>query len=602
MTRLALFALGGALGLLSSHCTGSTAAGSDTQAPLPGIDGADTGPAAVGDSAGSGELAGDGHGASEAGSIDSGPARGADAPARDPLDGGTQDTGGRACPVGAPAPGQVATDRGLVGGVTAGGIASFKGIPYAAPPVGELRWSVPADASCWAGVLSATTFGPPCLQKDFKQGQTAASAELIGTEDCLTLNVWAPAAAAPRPVLVYIHGGGNVAGSASQEVLGVDLFDGASLAEQDVVVVTLQYRLGPLGFLVLPELVGPESGAGNLGLLDQIAALHWVRRNIAAFGGDPENVMIFGESAGAVDVCALVASPLAAGLFHRALLQSGGCAAGTLAERMAHGESYAAAVGCNGEDRLACLSALSDAELLAPLKHPFTAGLAGQGGFGPTIDGWVLTANPLEVITAGAHNTVPLVLGANEDETKASVVPGSISPAMVEQTLGAFPSPIREQLLALYPPGTTNAEATESWIRATTDAQFICAVRRVARVVRETQDAPVWRYHFTHTAPPTFGGEKGAFHGLELFYVFGAVERLVGGKVATADDKAVAALMQGAWARFARTGDPNGPGLPAWPAYDVSTDPALEISATPGALEGVHSTACDVWDGVAATL
>lgn len=506
----------------------------------------------------------------------------------------------------APEAGVVSTDAGAVRGAKKTGVLAWKGVPFARPPVGELRWRMPEPPLCWEGVREASSFPPPCLQRDFQVGQPTADAPVIGDEDCLYLNVWAPDAPdAPRPVMVFIHGGGNVGGASSNQAFGVPIFDGQGLvARTGAVLVTIQYRLGPLGFLSLPELpVGPEGGAGNLGILDQVEALRWVQRNIALFGGDPDDVMIFGESAGSVDTCALLASPLAAGLFHRALMQSGGCVAAPLAKSRASGEEYAAAVGCaDPADRLACLAGLSPDALLGAVEHPFTGGIAGGSGFGPTIDGWVLLDDPQAVIEAGDHNHVPVVVGANADETQITIPVGTVTPAMVKAALNVFPEPFATQLAALYPPGATPAQAREAWIRATTDAQFLCPARRAARALRQTQTEPVWRYHFTHTAPPKFGAENGAFHGLELMYLFGSVQQLFGGIVATPADDGVVALMQGAWARFAETGDPNGEDLPAWPPYEVAADPYLEIAAPPSAGAGVRSAECDVWDAIVALL
>ncbi|MFO0749334.1 MAG: carboxylesterase family protein [Myxococcota bacterium] len=508
----------------------------------------------------------------------------------------------------APGPGLVVTDRGAVRGTIVDGVAAFLGVPYAAPPVGPLRWRPPEEVACWDGVRAATDWASACIQKDFELGQ--ADAAVVGSEDCLYLNVWAPTAAAPasrgRPVMVFIHGGGNVSGAAATTTFNLKLYDGHDLAaKEDVVVVTLDYRLGPFGFLALPALSAESERhvSGNQGLLDQIAALAWVQRNIAAFGGDPDRVLLFGESAGAVDTLALLVSPLAAHLFGRALMQSGGVQAKPLAAREAEGTAYLDAVGCgDAADALACLDGLALDALVAPVTNPFSGGIAGGGGFGPSIDGWVLPEAPLDAIAAGHHNHVPFLIGANADETMITVPEGSVTPAKVTAALSAFGEPYASQLLALYPPGTTPAEARASWVRATTDGQFVCGARRIARAVRAAQSEPVWRYFFSHTAAPNAGGKNGSFHGLELFYVFGAVERLFGGAVARPSDEALSAAMMGYWARFAAGGDPNGAGAVAWPAYVGASDDTLELADPPVARAGVRTDACDVWDALSASL
>lgn len=503
------------------------------------------------------------------------------------------------------APDVVHTHLGAVRGHEDGGSWAFLGIPFAAPPVGALRWQTPRDPSCWNDLREAKDYPPACAQKTFEQGQ--ADGVLKGQEDCLYLNVWTPKApaSAPRPVLFFIHGGGNTQGASSNEASGAKLYDGALLAERgDAVVVTVQYRLGPLGFLALPELSAQAAtqSSGNLGLLDQIHGLQWVQKNIAAFGGDAARVMIFGESAGAVNVCALYASPAAKGLFARALMQSGACVAQKLVDAEAAGIAFAKALGCDGTtDRVACLAQLEAKTLVANLKSPLSGGVAGGAGFGPVIDGHVLPAAPLDLIKAGTHNKVPFIVGANANETAPTVPVGTVTPLAVTLALSKFPEPYRSQLLAIYPPGASNAEARASWIRATTDSQFICQARAAARAAKAGQSEPVYRYFFSHTLPG-IAGLLGAFHGLELFYVFQTIERSDYATQATADDTAVTAQLLGYWTRFAATGDPNGSGAVAWPTYDAASDPYLELAAPAKAGQGLRTTACDVWDAALAAM
>ncbi|MGH2603178.1 MAG: carboxylesterase/lipase family protein, partial [Dehalococcoidia bacterium] len=405
-------------------------------------------------------------------------------------------------------PGVVLTDRGVLRGERSGETYVFRGIPYAAPPVGELRWRPPSEHDCWTGERAATEFGPICPQLN-------AQREVVGDEDCLTLNVWTPAAppAAPLPVMLFIHGGGNSQGAGS-----LPLYDGQRLAEQgDVVLVTLNYRLGPLGFLAHPTLDAESAtgASGNYGILDQIAALRWVQRNIAAFGGDPSRVLIFGESGGAVDTCVLLASPLAAGLFQRALMESGACLGPGMQGAAASGPRFVAASPCAGvTDVPACLRGLDTAAVMAVL--PPTVSVSGGGGnqYGPVIDGHVLPDAPLRMIQAGTHNHVPFAIGANADETARDVPPiGSEEAyrAALERMLGPSLAPV---VAAAYPPAEYGGPR-QALVAATSDARFICTARTAARAVAANQSEPVYRYFFTQALRGP-AAAFGASHGLEL--------------------------------------------------------------------------------------
>lgn len=498
-------------------------------------------------------------------------------------------------------PAVVATDRGPVRGVEGDEAFAFLGIGFAEPPVGALRWQAPEPPACWSEIRDVTSFAPVCAQMRFPRDDPQAAGEPVGDEDCLYLNVWRPkTATVDRPVLVFIHGGGHQQGSASEELApGVPLYDGAVLASRgDAVVVTIQYRLGPFGYLALPAIAGDDGHAGNWGLLDQIAALEWVQRNVERFGGDPERVLVFGESAGGVSTCALFASPLARGLFSRALIQSGGCVAPALDDREDEALAYADAVGCaDGAELGPCLRALSADSLVAPLERVFAGGLVA-GGWGPVVDGWALPASPIATIVSGDQAPVPLVIGTNRDETAITIAPGSVGPAEVEALLDRFSEPWRSELAALYPPGESRPEARESFIRATTDAQFICPARRIARAAAGSGLAPVFRYSFDQALANARGAVVGAGHGVELAYLFGAIERTAG-YTPTDDDLAVAAAMQDAWTKFAATGDPNVASLAAWPSYEAEADPYWRIAGpSPVADEGLRTEACDVWDAV----
>jgi para-nitrobenzyl esterase len=475
-----------------------------------------------------------------------------------------------------PAPGAatetVVTTSGVVRGAPAGATFAYKRIPFAAPPVGDLRYAPPQPASCAEGELDATALGPACPQLD--------DGTFVGNEDCLHANIWAPqAAAAARPVMVWIHGGGNSIGSAVYPI-----YDGRRLAEAgDVIVVSANYRLGQLGFLA----VGGE-GAGVFGLLDQIEALRWVRDNIAAFGGDPNNVTIFGESAGARDVCSLMASPAAKGLFHRAIMESGGCKfLPTRAKAEVSASEVAQMVGCAAGD-VACLRALP-AETIIRAAPPEISGLS-SGEYQPMIDGVVQPDQPQKVLAAGGGSQVPFMIGANADET------GNSAPAIT--TVAQYESLVRTQLgtvlgdMALQQyPASAFPTPRAAYVRLTTDSRFVCPSREIARSVDQGQAAPVYRYFFQYRATAL-----GAVHGLDVPFVFGTFDAIEtpNGMPYTpnATDLALQATMQGYWTRFARTGDPAG--TPAWPVYDA-TDPALVLDATTSTTTGIRTANCDFW-------
>lgn len=456
---------------------------------------------------------------------------------------------------------------------------AYKRIRFAAPPIGDARFAPPTPAACPDGDVDvdATAFGPVCPQLD---GDT-----FVGDEDCLHLNVWAPAAAAaPRPVMVWIHGGANSVGSAVYSI-----YDGRRLAEAgDVVVVTANYGLGQLGYLGHAAFA---DGSGVFGLLDQIAALAWVRDNISAFGGDPANVTIFGESAGARNVCSLVAAPPARGLFHRAIMQSGACKflpSRALSEQAA--ADVVAAVGCAGAaDIPTCLRALPAEMLIRAL--PAEASAIASSPYKPMIDGVVQTDQPEHVIAAGAHAAVPFMVGANADETGNAI--GVIATeAQYEAAVRAmFPQALADQVLVQYP-ASAFPTSRAALVRLTTDSRFVCPSREIARAADAGQTAPAYRYFFQYREPNVLG----AVHGFDVPFVFGTFDAVVEDGPPyqpTANDLAVAALMQRAWTSFARTGEPST--TPAWPAYDPS-DPALAFDASPTIESGIRAGDCDFWE------
>jgi para-nitrobenzyl esterase len=436
-------------------------------------------------------------------------------------------------------------------------------------------------------VRDADAFGPACLQSVFLGD---AGAMLLGDEDCLTLNVWAPAdGGTNRPVLFFVHGGGNQSGSASVSYFDAGLYEGGPLAAHEgVVVVTTQYRLGALGFLARAALQS-DAGVGNYGLLDQQAALAWVRDNVAAFGGDPRRVMLFGESAGALDVCAHLASPGSAGLFSAAGVQSGGCTALDAGARSAQADDVVLASGCaDAGDEAACLRAVDAGLLFLTEDRAFAGGIAAPK-WGATIDGVTLREPPLEAIRAGRGNKVPLLVGSNADEA-ALTAPLLVTAPMLRAAFAQFPT-IENDLLQLYPDTTPRL----SFIAAATDGQFTCNARRLARAA--TPHQPVYRYFFDHHLPTLQGAYLGAFHGVELFYVFRALERSSFGPSATSNDRLVMDFVGASWGSFASTGDVNGSGRPLWPRSSGS-DELMIIAPLPIASNDVRGAKCDVWDRV----
>lgn len=498
----------------------------------------------------------------------------------------------------------VQTTYGPIMGKDSLGTSIFLGIPFAAPPTGDLRWKRPQPPAGWTDYRLALDYPPACPQLHFDQGDTTG--EYVGTEDCLYLNVWSPTLNdSLLPVMVFIHGGGNQQGYTAKERAGAIITDGYRLAShQNAVVVTIQYRLGPLGYLVHPGLGAeyPDGLSGNYGLLDQILALQWVQDNIARFGGDKTRVLAFGESAGAVNVSLLLSSPLAQSLFSRALIQSGAPVARTWDTREAEGLLFANTMACGGatpEEEIACLRSLEPDSLVSLLTSPLASGLVSMA-WGPVIDGWVLPDDPLVRYQNGLHNQMPVVIGSNQDEMSASVPP-VVSSAEVAVVIALLvPLPLWDEATAFYPLGNNDAVSRESLIGITTDGQFTSTTRLAARALVDGQFAPVYRYWFTRYPDNFLGQLYGAYHGLELYYVFGTLEgsSLIGVGGLDVDDSTMIEQMGRYWRRFADTGDPNGGSDPVWPAYGSGSDLYLELSAAPLAGNGIRTDQCDFWDEV----
>lgn len=497
----------------------------------------------------------------------------------------------------------VVTTYGPIAGSSEEGVLIFKGIPYAKPPVGDLRWQAPQEPSPWVNTRMTVDFSPKCPQKNFSPTQDSAVTE--GEEDCLYLNVWTPGLSGKRPVMFFIHGGGNQQGSASETLNGgAVLYNGKYIAaRKDMVVVTINYRLGALGFMAHPAVAAASTSktSGNYGLMDQILALEWVRDNIEKFGGDPNNVMVFGESAGAVNTSLLLTAPTAKGLFHRAGIQSGSPVASPYLVGENFGKSFASRMGCATgtlEQQLQCLKAVPIAKIVAELESPLSGGKVTLG-WGPVIDGLILPKDPALVFATGQQNKMPVMLGSNADEMSLSS-PLVVTPAQVRTLFDtSVPEAYEEEGLILYPPGNTNAQARQSYVQALTDAQFTSPARRLARGLDVNQNEAVWRYFFSH-AQAGVAGFFGAAHGLELPFLFQTVEDSNYGKSSSYNnnDKIVAQAMLDYWTNFARTGNPNSTGLTVWPSYNWQTDTYIEIKSPISNGEGLRTQKSDYWDRV----
>jgi para-nitrobenzyl esterase len=474
----------------------------------------------------------------------------------------------------------VKTETGLLSSVPGknADVRVFKGIPYAAPPVGDLRWKPPQPALKWDGVRSGAEFGNSCMQGGgagrggAKGGapkapppEGAAPRGPANSEDCLFLNVWT-AAKSPsekHPVMVWLHPGGYTSGSGSGPAT-----DGENLAMKGAVLVTINYRLGIFGFFSHPELTqeSPHHASGNYAFLDQTAALAWVQKNIAAFGGDPKRVLVFGDSAGSSSIGNLVASPLTRGLFQRALGESGawmGLSVAPMTKLDAAEQTGVRTAKQLGADSLAELRAKPAAELLT-----------GRGG-GPVIDGWFLPDDPANIYAQSKQNDVPLLLGSNKDE--ATFFQGPTTADAFTKTVNTRFGDLADGFFKLYP-ATSDEQATISSF-ATFRDQLGFVMRNWAASQTKSGKSKAYLYFFTHE-PPIAGGnpppslvvtarQQGATHGAEAAYVF---ENLLGNRPWTDQDHQLADSISSYWVNFAANGDPNGKGLPKWPAFDAKAN------------------------------
>ena len=490
------------------------------------------------------------------------------------------------------------TEAGTIEGLRSGGESIFLGIPFAAAPTGGQRWKPPTPAPPWRGVRPATAFGPGCPQaaadvESFRKVlPEIAPAQPYYTdfrfdEDCLYLNVWTSNLGAGKraPVMVWIHGGSNISGT------GVYPPFGEKLARQGVVFVGINYRLGALGFLAHPALTAesPHRASGNYGILDQIAALAWVQRNIARFGGDPGNVTVFGESAGAVMICYLMASPAGRGLFHRAILESCTCRDYLSPElkrpiRYFSGRGTAEDAGIRLQRDLGVAPGPKVLEALRAHSAQEIVRVSGQDRellsylySGGTIDGWVLLEQPAVTFAAGRQASIPVLLGSNADEGTVTIGQlGEASVTSYRAWLRARFDDRADEVFRLYP-AQRDSDVRAAFLDLTADYQRGQAVRSLARdTVRAGQKA--YLYYFDYPAKGEYAREGlGAFHGLELAFVGGGFFRKTRWGDPDAEDLRLATVMTGYWTRFAATGDPNQPGLPNWPEYDPAGDHVMEL-------------------------
>jgi para-nitrobenzyl esterase len=497
----------------------------------------------------------------------------------------------------------VRVEQGLLSGTVGSSpdIRVYRGIPFAAPPVGDRRWKPPELPADWKGVHAATEFSNACWQTPYPPAAAIYQAKLPAlSEDCLYLNLWTPAKSDKNhlPVMVWIHGGGFTRGFS-----GTSSYDGEVLARKGVVIVTINYRLGIFGFFAHPELSAEsrQHASGNYALLDQIAALQWVKRNIAAFGGDPDRVTIFGESAGSWAVNALMASPLAKGLFHRAIGESGGLFSPmkTLAEAEKEGEKLAASLttpaSADGKSEtgkkpasqsaLTALRAKPAEELLKAFDSETVRAI---------VDGWVLPQDVASIFAQGKENHVPLIVGYNADEGTTLAPQGanlkaSMFTAGVRQRYG----PLADAFLKIYPVGT-DEEAVTSFYSAYRDQVFGWEMRTWARLASKTGHQPAYMYYFSRRPPGPQSAKLRAFHASEIAYVFGT---FVWPFPWEDIDKKLSDTMTSYWVIFAASGNPSGPNLVEWPVYNAKDDQVLEFGDHVTVKSEVNRAGLDFFDG-----
>jgi len=503
-------------------------------------------------------------------------------------------SGGVMGPPPPPDPTIVATQSGKVQGVIQGNLIAFRDIPYAAPPTGDLRWKPPAPPANWQGIRSAATFGSKCPQLD-------ANNNPVGDEDCLSLNVFIsnPPATTKQPVMFFIHGGGNVGGDPQSPPL-----DAPPLAANGVVVVTVQYRLGLLGYLSTPLLTTEGGGSsGNYGIMDLAAALKWVQTNIGNFGGDSTKVMVFGESEGAIDTQALLASPLARGLFSTAGMESQGLEAGdvySLADSAAFYQASVDQMGCDAAaDVLACLRALPAATVVQSLDVPPVRGTTASS-VRLTLEPNAVPIDPFLNLQQNG-SPVALLIGSNATEMTVLIndLTANLDEAGYEARLHALFDPVgpgvADQVLALYP-ATDYASPSDAMAHVRSDYYLTCKDRQIAFVASGLTRPSVYRYFFTHTleTPASFLNSLGAFHFEEVPFVFGNFQNIFGvAYTPTAAETQLSSEMMGYWTRFAATGNPNGVNGTQWLRYETGSEPSLQLDDSIVTITLYHKDQCD---------
>ncbi len=493
--------------------------------------------------------------------------------------------------------GVVEIDSGKIKGRLQDGVWEFLGIPYAAPPLGNLRFKPPQPVKPWKGIRPCESYGLACAQPESRIYEVGR----LG-EDCLYLNLWVPEESPEKkmPVMVWIHGGAFLAGSASLQLhRGWTLFKGKKLASLGVIVVTLNYRLGPLGFLAHPLLSkeSPSGVSGNYGLMDQIAALRWVQRNIGEFHGDNGRVTLFGESAGATSTAYLMTSPSAKGLFHRAIVQSSPFWARCflppsyqfLHQAEEIGQELVRTLGYElKRDPLGALRATDEKKIIAAAN--LEVSLLPQGlRFGPVVDGHLLPQRPEEVFSRGEQEAMPLVVGSNKDETNYFTAGLKFSledyRLLVKELAGEY----AEEAMRLFP-AKNDREAAHSWSELYTALEFTAPARFLARCM-EKKGSRAYLYQFSRVPPTEEGKELCACHGAEIPYVFGELPE---GEGFDSTDQRLSLTIMGYWTNLARSGDPRGKDLPRWPPYQWATDLRLELGEMVNVGENIHREACDL--------
>ncbi len=472
----------------------------------------------------------------------------------------------------------VETRSGKVEGFERDGVQVFRGIPYAAPPVGALRWQLPQREESWAGTRDAGSFSAQSAQTEFALAKMMGESQPPYSEDSLYLNVWTPGCDdGHRPVLVWIHGGAFIWGAGD-----TPWYDGTNFANHgDVVVVTINYRLGPFGFMHLSDLFGGAfAGSGNAGIADQIAALEWVRDCIGAFGGDPDRVTVFGESAGAASVGTLLGTPSARGLFRGAILQSGAASWVATRERATDvAQRIVTNLGIKPGDIDAMLSASTDAILAAQpeFREDGVAALPYQ----PVVDGVVLPATPLEAIASGNAAAVHVLTGTNATEmtlfTLGDPEMGTLDDDGIRKRLEAAFGPGGPSTLDSYRTRRPDATPAELWLALSTDGVF--RIPAIQLLEAQAAHGPSWSYLFTFESP-VFGGILRSTHALEIPFVFDTLDRGADMLTGTGPERqGIADAMHRAWIAFASTGDPQHPGIPEWPQYDLERRATMRFDA-----------------------